>query len=270
MNKHKIYDCITFYDENLLANSRFEILDKVVDYFIICESKFDYRGFKKKINFKLINKKFKDRVRHIILTNTFPDVSNLWKSEEYQREMIFEGIKDANAEDFILYSDSDEIPNPDVVKKIKFIKKYGIFMMNMYVYKINLFNKYESPWEGTRVCRKKDLKNFTFLRKKILSKNLKKNLFRKILLEQNIEILNNAGWHFNNLYRPSIISKKLKTFPHSEFSAKKFSSVKIIKNKIKLHIDLFNRGHIYEVVPIDKSYPKFILNNFKLFKNHIM
>ena len=48
MNKQKIYDCITFFDENLIANARFEILKNVVDYFVICESNYDHRGKKKK------------------------------------------------------------------------------------------------------------------------------------------------------------------------------------------------------------------------------
>jgi beta-1,4-mannosyl-glycoprotein beta-1,4-N-acetylglucosaminyltransferase len=74
-----------------------------------------------------------------------------------------------------MYSDSDEIPNPQILNKNFLVKKYGIFMMNMYVYKINLFNQNESPWEGTRICKKKNLNNFSFLRKKILAKNLKKN-----------------------------------------------------------------------------------------------
>ena len=47
----KIFDCITFFDENFLANSRFEILNDVVDYFVIVESKFDHQGEKKKIKF---------------------------------------------------------------------------------------------------------------------------------------------------------------------------------------------------------------------------
>ena len=104
-------------------------------------------------------------------------------------------------------------------------------MMNMYVYKINLFNQYESPWEGTRICKKKDLKSISFLRKKILAKNLKKNFFRKLFLEKEIELIGNGGWHFNNLYKPGIISNKLKSFPHSEFRHKKFSSIEVIKKK---------------------------------------
>ena len=49
MNKNKIYDCITFYDENLITNARIEILNNYVDYFIICESKYDHKGNKKEI-----------------------------------------------------------------------------------------------------------------------------------------------------------------------------------------------------------------------------
>ena len=49
----KIYDCITFYDENFLVNSRFQILNEVVDYFIIVESSYDHQGKKKSLNFKL-------------------------------------------------------------------------------------------------------------------------------------------------------------------------------------------------------------------------
>ena len=49
MYKNKIYDCITLYDENLLVNSRFEILNDVVDYFVIVESNFDHKGNKKRL-----------------------------------------------------------------------------------------------------------------------------------------------------------------------------------------------------------------------------
>ena len=52
----KIIDCITFYNENLITNARFEILKDVVDKFIVCESMFDHSGNPKKINFKLKNK----------------------------------------------------------------------------------------------------------------------------------------------------------------------------------------------------------------------
>ena len=176
MVKNKIYDCITFFDENLLVNLRFEILNDVVDYFIVCESNFDHKGKKKKINFKLLNKKFENKVRHIIIEENFPKVENGWEVEAYQREKIYDGLYDAAEDDFIMYSDSDEIPNPLIIEKLNLKRRYAIFMQKFYVYKINIFNKYESPWEGTRVCKKKYLKSFTNLRKKYTIQKFKKTI----------------------------------------------------------------------------------------------
>jgi beta-1,4-mannosyl-glycoprotein beta-1,4-N-acetylglucosaminyltransferase len=43
MGKQVVVDCITFYNENFLTNLRFEILDELVDFFVICESKYDHK-----------------------------------------------------------------------------------------------------------------------------------------------------------------------------------------------------------------------------------
>ena len=50
------------------------------------------------------------------------------------------------------------------------------------------------------------------------------------------------------------ISKKLKTFAHREFASDEFSSIDIIKKKIKERVDLFNRGHVYSQRKIDDSF----------------
>ena len=266
---YKVFDCITFFDENLLTNARFEILNDVVDYFVICESNFDHKGNKKKINFELKNLKFKNKIRHIIINNNFPKPTDGWKVEELQREEIIKGLKDAENDDYIMYSDSDEIPNPKVIKNIELVEKFGIFLQNFYVYKLNIFNQYETPWEGTRITKKKYLKSITHLRKKIRSKNLSKP-FWKLNNEKSIQLFNNGGWHFNNLYEPEQISKKLKTFQHLEFSSDKYSSVNIIKSKIKNLEDLFGRNHKYKKIELNsEDYPEYIISNINLFKNYI-
>ena len=48
MTKSKIFDCITFFDNNFMFNLRYNILKDFVDYFVICESKFNHKGKKKK------------------------------------------------------------------------------------------------------------------------------------------------------------------------------------------------------------------------------
>ena len=86
MRKNKIYDCLTFFDENLLVNSRFEILKDVVDYFIVCESKYDHQGRRKKINFNLLNQQYKKKVRHIVIEENFLDLRDGWAIEAYQEK----------------------------------------------------------------------------------------------------------------------------------------------------------------------------------------
>ena len=73
---NKIFDCITFFNENFITNLRFEILHKQVDYFIICESSYDHRGNKKKLNFKLINNRFKNKIIYLILQEPFKMKNN--------------------------------------------------------------------------------------------------------------------------------------------------------------------------------------------------
>ena len=49
----KIFDCITFFNENFISNIRFEVINKEVDYFVICESTYDHKGNRKNLNFNL-------------------------------------------------------------------------------------------------------------------------------------------------------------------------------------------------------------------------
>ena len=45
--KNKIYDCITFFNENFIFDLKYKILKNYVDEFVVCESKYDHRGKKK-------------------------------------------------------------------------------------------------------------------------------------------------------------------------------------------------------------------------------
>ena len=264
----KTFDCITFFNENFITNIRFEILKDVVDYFVVCESIYDHKGQKKKLNFKLLNEKYRSKIIYLVLEEKFKS-HNLWKNQAKQREFIVNGLKLAKENDYILFSDPDEIPRPSELENLNLDSKYGIFLQDCFCYKLNIYNQYESPWEGTRICKMKDLTSIDYMRQKILTKNLKYSFFR-IDKEKNIKIIKNGGWHFNNLMMPEDISLKLKTFAHSEFSAEEYSSIEVIKNKIDKKIDLFNRGHIYQVVNLNENFPDYILNNLDDLKDYVV
>ena len=265
----KIYDCITFFNENFITNLRFEIIHQYVDYFIICESMYDHKSNKKKINFSLKNKKFKDKVIHLVLDKPFNLNNNIWQNQAFQREHIFNALKFADSDDLIMFSDPDEIPNPEILKNIYLNDKYGIFLQQMYCYKFNLYNKHESPWEGTRICKKRNLHSIDFMRQKIKIKNLKQP-FWKFYKEKSIKIYKNGGWHFNSLLTPIEISTKLKTFAHSEFASPEYSDINIIKKNIIEKRDLFKRNFFYNKVNLDNSFPDYILKNKNLFKDWIL
>jgi beta-1,4-mannosyl-glycoprotein beta-1,4-N-acetylglucosaminyltransferase len=269
ISKNKIFDCITFFNENFITNVRFEILDPVVDFFVICESIYDHKGNKKKINFRLKNTKFKKKIIHIIVKDKFPKPVNPWKNQALQREKILEGLNNCHKNDYVMFSDPDEIPNPNLLKKFFLKRKYGIFLQKHFVYKINLQNQYEDPWEGTRIARKKDLFSIDFLRQKILRKNLKYPFWR-VDKEKDIKIFRNGGWHFNNLMNPEDISLKIRTFAHSEYNKKEFFDINLIKKKIIEKKDLYDRNRVFNKVRIfKKNYPNYILENLNKFINFI-
>ena len=266
---NKIIDCVTFFDNNFMFEFRYRIMHKFVDYFVICESLYDHKNKPKKKLFKLNKFYNKKKIKYYLIDKPFPKKNDRWKNQAFQREQIFKAIKFASKEDYIFFSDPDEIVKPEILKNFNLKKKYGIFLQDSFNYKFNLYNSYESPWEGTRVAKKKDLKSIDFLRQKIKSKNLNYNFYR-FDKERNIQLFKNAGWHFNNIMSPKLISRKLKTFAHSEFSSLKFSSEKVIKNKINKKVDLFNRGHVYTRIDLNKNFPKYLLKNQKKYKKFIL
>ena len=265
----KLIDCITFFDNNFIFEIRYNILKNYVDHFIICEAKYDHRGFEKPKNFIFKDYFDKKKIKYLYLEKPFPKNNDPWKNQAIQREFILENLNFVDDNDFIFFSDPDEIPNPKTLNNFTLKKKYGIFLQNCFNYKFNLFNPHESPWEGTRVVKKKNLRSIDFMRQKILCKNLNYSFFR-LDKEKSIEVFKNGGWHFTNIMSPESISLKLKTFAHTEFSKDKFSSVETIKDKINKKVDLFERGHKYEALTLDNRFPKFILENKEKFKDYII
>ena len=49
----KIYDCFTYFDEDLILNTRLNILNDYVDYFVIVESTFNHNGESRHLKFDI-------------------------------------------------------------------------------------------------------------------------------------------------------------------------------------------------------------------------
>jgi len=125
----KIIDCVTYYNEPLLYELRLNILSKYIDKFIVIESMYTHSGERKKINFEINNyPKYKNKITHMVIDHEpdnlkFPNKDfkryNSIKRIEYQRDYIKNISNEIDKKDWIIYSDSDEIPN---LTKINFKK----------------------------------------------------------------------------------------------------------------------------------------------------
>ena len=262
----KIYDCITYFEEEFLFELRLKILNNYVDYFVVCESIYGHNGIKKKKLFNL-NKfpEYKDKIIHLTI-DKFPKDISRWERQDFQRNYLSKGIDGAKNDDYILFSDSDEIPNPSKFEELKLNKKFFLFEQKHFCYNFNTINSSEYYWEGTRACKKKYLKSFNWIRTKIKKKNLNYPFWR-FDKEKNIKLIEDGGWHFSYFLTPAEIANKINSSPHDEFINEENLNVEIIKKRIELFKDPLGRNKKYERIKNLKILPNEVIQNQDLYKN---
>ena len=229
----QIYDCFMYFDEEIVLETRLNYLDQYVDYFVIIESCYTHRGDKRDLKFN-INKfqKFKDKIIYKVydkIPNTIKKVNdnddegtkstkyimNAIYRENSQRNYIYEGIKNAEAEDIILISDVDEIPNLSKNNLNEIDEKIILFKQDMFYYKFNL-KLPETEWVGTKACKKKYLKSPQWLR------NIKDRKYSFLRLDAyfsnnkyiSVKMIDDGGWHFTNIKNAEQIEYKMKSYLH--------------------------------------------------------
>jgi beta-1,4-mannosyl-glycoprotein beta-1,4-N-acetylglucosaminyltransferase len=286
----KIIDCTTYYSEDLMLDVRFNILNKHVDKFIITESKFSHSGNEKPLNFDINNfKKFKDKIQYLVIENEPAGIIKNDDSSSVKRmnsllrinqsyDFMLNAIKDTSDNDLICLSDNDEIPNFDSEVFKKSNKDIFIFKQLFFYYKFNLFYDL-MPWYGTKACKKKKLVSLSWLR------NLKNKQYPFWRLDtifsktkyNNLQIVENGGWHFTNLKTANEIHTKLSNFGHhNEFDVSGVT-VKDIQKCIDNRIVNYNHfadqsadnkytaNYKLQLVE-DKILPRYLINNKKELK----
>tara|TARA_B100001029_G_scaffold174925_1_gene175653 strand:- start:4486 stop:5355 length:870 start_codon:yes stop_codon:yes gene_type:complete len=243
-----------YFDEEIVLETRLNYLDQYVDYFVIIESCYTHRGDKRDLKFN-INKfqKFKDKIIYKVydkIPNTIKKVNdnddegtkstkyimNAIYRENSQRNYIYEGIKNAEAEDIILISDVDEIPNLSKNNLSEIDEKIILFKQDMFYYKFNL-KLPETEWVGTKACKKKYLKSPQWLR------NIKDRKYSFLRLDAyfsnnkyiSVKMIDDGGWHFTNIKNAEQIEYKMKSYlHHREYDLERINLddiKKIMRNK---------------------------------------
>ena len=229
----RIFDCFMFYDEDIVLDIRLNSLKNFVDYFVIVESKFYHNGKKRDLKFD-INKysKFKSKIIYIVHDEELQNLEkiskndnegtisskliyNAHKRENFQRNLIVNGLSKASEDDLIIISDVDEIPNLIDLNFAIVQNNIIIFEQNIFYYKLNRYLE-GFIWYGSKACKKKNLKSPQWLRN---IKNKKFNFWRLDTFFSEKKYINkvyikNGGWHFSNLKNPVDVEIKLKSYLH--------------------------------------------------------
>ncbi len=226
----KIIDSFMFFDESMLLDLRLNILNDYVSKFIICESTYSHSGKKKKLNFDIKNfTKFKSKIEYIISDEEPNDLKkvndndslilkenktldNALIRENFQRNFAHKKLLEADDNDLILINDLDEIPD---LSNFSYNNKITIFKQKMLYFKFNLMYK-DLSWVGSKICKKKDFISPQWLR------NIKSKIYPLWRLDvlfskkkfNNIQIIENGGWHFTNIKTAAEIHNKMKSFLH--------------------------------------------------------
>ena len=272
-----LYDCFSFFNELDLLEIRLNYLDEIVDKFVLVEMDKTHSYKDKPLYFeenKERYKKFLKKIIHIKITEYPPDFEydhfdSPWLLENYQRDCIMKGLKNAKKSDIVMISDLDEIPSINAIKQYK--NGIGVCCQRMMYYYLNNLNISSPIWtSGTRIGHLSDLKKPDNEIPGIFGAQYTKKGLPTYFRFCYGEMLSDGGWHFSYLGGTQAIINKIKSFAHQELNNEQFTSKEYISNAVKSGKDIFDRGYNYAPVPIDDTFPKYILDNQEKYKHLII
>jgi hypothetical protein len=227
--KIKVCDVFTYNGEKDVLEIRLNILNKVVDQFIIVEAPTTFSGKKKPLYFESQKDQFAEflpKIKYFVIddypndlaicelanrsSNVPKDGPEHWRREFYQKESIKKALLHLEDNDFCFIGDADEIWNPDVV-----IDWRGddIFKLKQKFYAYFLNNRANLPWAGTIATKYKNIKNACLNHLRTKGKT-------------HYTYIPNGGWHFTNMGGLEEVRRKL----DDSYTAESYNTEEVQKN----------------------------------------
>lgn len=286
LEKYKVYDCFYFFNELDLLEIRLNILNDVVDHFIICESTVTFNGQQKNLIFQENKERFArfaDKITHLVIEDspldrdqarkflyskntspmkrliaqrslTNPNVpregnQNQWLTEFYQKESLHLALDQLADEDLVFISDLDEIWNPRARFKIATDQIY-VFKQMPYMYFLNnRSNEHWHNWTGTIATQYRNVRNLS-----INDIRTHGRLRRKVVAK--------GGWHFSFQGGLKIVSEKIVAYGHQELNTAEITEN--LNSFIDHNKDL--RGRKLKFRVSTRGLPDYILENGQNFQ----
>ena len=276
-----VYDCFQFFNELDILKLRLHIMNPVVDRFVISEATETFSGNPKPLYYeenKEMFAEFADKIIHVVVDDTPPGYTH--DRDTFQKNAVGRGLKDCTDEDIIIFSDLDEIPNPEKIKEIlqnfdrtkiyHFAQRLLYCYLNMEEVSGNLLSYAgEFPeaerskdgipgrkkWIGSKMC------SYSLLKEQKLQLGELRFPERKAC---GIRV-EDGGWHFGYMGGhgekdvKKRVAEKVRSAAHQEYN--KAEVLSDVADRIKDGKDIFGRNASFVQVEIDETFPEYLREN---------
>ncbi len=266
-----VYDCIPFFNEIDILKLRLNILDPLVDRFVIEEARYTFSGQPKELCFEKNRELFKEFLPKIdyIVVDECRDEMTTHERDNFQKNFLINGLKNVADDDVIILGDADEIPDPVTLKKIieNFDpdKVYHLAQRLFYCYLnyeeisgrlLSITGEFpdiegHKMWLGTKVFAKKNIPSEGIIKIREVSPSDP----RSIRVPE-------GGWHFGYMgsHHETDVAKrigdKVIAAAHQEYNSEDY--LKEAKDRLLIGEDMFRRNSEYRRVPIDETFPAYL------------
>lgn len=270
-----VYDCFQFFNELDMLKIRLNVMSPIVDKFVISEATETFSGLKKPLYYeenKEMFAEFADKIIHVVVDDTPEGYTH--DRDTFQKNAVTRGLANCTDEDIIIFSDLDEIPNPEKIKEIlkdfqedkiyHFAQRLFYCYLNMEEVSGSLLS-YAGEFEGVE-CKK-------WIGTKMCS--------YKLLREQNLQLgelrfperkeigirVEDGGWHFGYMggHGEKDIKKRVQekviSAAHQEYNSKHVLNQ--VTDQIKDGKDIFGRDAKFIRCEIDETFPTYIREHQK-------
>lgn len=271
-----VYDCFQFFNELDILDLRLHILSDVADRFVISESTVTFSGDPKPLFYeenKALFREFEDRIIHVVVEDT-PMDCDAYTRDHHQKCAVMRGLADAQPDDIVIFSDVDEIPDPETVKALlPQVEEGRIYMLAQRLFycflnledvsgkNLSTTGEFEGAepkrWLGTKICRKSLLSQYT-------TEQLRDRERQAIGVR-----VDHGGWHFSYMgggREQSVeerVRYKIRSAAHQNYNNRR--TLFEVGSNIRSKKDILGRDSELVVCPVDESYPRYLRENLDRF-----
>ncbi len=266
-----IYDCIPFFNELDILKLRMQILSPYVDKFVLEEASVTFSGEAKEMIFaghREMFAAFADKIVYVPVEDSPMTGVTTHERDKYQKNQLIRGLAGCGPDDIIIFSDVDEIPNPETLTEILSHfdgdKIYHLAQRMFYCFLnmeevsgklLSITGEFagveKRQWLGTKVCSFANLpqEGIVYLRE------VSPDDPRSVRIAD-------GGWHFGYMGGDGErdvakrIGDKVQAAAHQEYNSARYLREAV--DRLMCGEDIFGRDCRFVRVPIDETYPAYL------------